>query len=247
MELPARTPSEARETAIGAEKERVRVLSEFVRDVGHDFRTPLATLSTSLYLLERVQPDPEKWLHQIRVMNEQVTHLDRLLEGMLAMARLDSESQLEMKPVDIAMSLREMIPEFERLAEAKSQKITFTLHQPSAMMIGDGMILSRALGQILQNAMQYTLDGGQIQARLAVEDDMIVITVRDDGIGISEEDLPYIFDRFYRVDKSRSISGVGLGLSIARKAVEGHGGRIEAESIPGAGSEFRVYLPLAEA
>jgi signal transduction histidine kinase len=109
------------------------------------------------------------------------------------------------------------------------------------------MILSRALGQILQNAMQYTLDGGQIQARLAVEDDMIVVTVRDDGIGISEEDLPYIFDRFYRVDKSRSVSGVGLGLSIARKAVEGHGGRIEAESIPGAGSEFRVYLPLAEA
>jgi PAS domain S-box-containing protein len=247
MDITERKQSEARESAIGAEKERVRVLSEFVRDVGHDFRTPLATLSTSLYLLERVQPDPEKWLHQIRVMNEQVTHLDRLLEGMLAMARLDSESQLEMTPVDIAMSLREMIPEFERLAEAKSQKITFTLHQPSAMMIGDGMILSRALGQILQNAMQYTLDGGQIQARLAVEDDMIVITVRDDGIGISDEDLPHIFDRFYRVDKSRSISGVGLGLSIARKAVEGHGGRIEAESIPGAGSEFRVYLPLAEA
>jgi PAS domain S-box-containing protein len=247
MDITERKQSATRESAIGAEKERVRVLSEFVRDVGHDFRTPLATLSTSLYLLERVQPNPEKWLHQIRVMNEQVTHLDRLLEGMLAMSRLDSESQLEMKPVDIAMSLREMIPDIKRLAEAKSQQITFTLHQPSAMMVGDGMILSRALSQILHNAVQYTLEGGQIQASLAVEDDMIVIAVRDDGIGISEQDLPYIFDRFFRVDKSRSVSGVGLGLSIARKAVESHGGRIEVESVPGAGSEFRVYLPLAEA
>ena len=132
------------------------------------------------------------------------------------------------------------------VANEKDQSLT-AIGEEDIVTLGDAERLRQVLYNLLTNAIKYTAPGGKVEVTLECHDSEAIIVVRDNGVGISPEHLPYVFDRFYRADKGRSQKegGAGLGLSIVKSIVVAHGGRVEAESTPGEGAVFRVFLPMA--
>lgn len=228
---------------LAVERERSAVLTAFVRDASHEFATPLAVLKNSLYLAERTS-DPARISTYLTPARMQLEHLERLIESMLTMSRLDSDLTLRSEPVDPVVLLRAVYDIILPLTQ--NRQLTLTLEVPDTLppLQGDSFYLTRAINEVLVNATTYTPDGGTVWLKGAVQDQRLVITVRDSGIGIASDDLPHIFERFYRADKARAQRGTGLGLPIAQRIVELHGGTITVESAPGQGSTFCVILPI---
>ena len=171
--------------------------------------------------------------------------LARLLEMVLSMTKLDSNDPFDRQPTDINALVSKS---FMRVArELKEKGLSEVIHLDPLLppLLVDADWLSDALEQLLANAIQFTLGGGTISARTYRQDTYGVIEIRDSGIGIQEQDLPHIFERFWRLDKAHSTPGFGLGLPIVQKVVEQHGGTIEVESSPGSGSRFKIQLPIS--
>ncbi|MDZ4671964.1 MAG: ATP-binding protein [Phototrophicales bacterium] len=229
--------------ALDAEKERVKVLTDFVRDVSHDFRTPLSTINTSIYLLGRVD-DPIKRQQQLNTLRDQVKHLDKLVDALLTMSRLDSGLLAVFKPFDLNLLVIEAIQSLSTHITEKQHTVLTELDDNLPQLWGDIHEIHRALRELVMNAVQYTQQRGEITLRTYQDADMVVIVIQDNGYGISLKDMPYIFDRFFRADQARAIGGVGLGLSIVRKVVEHHQGEIIIESVPQHGTQFVIRLPI---
>ncbi len=232
---------------LALERERVKILSEFVRDASHEFRTPLSVINTRLYLMEKVKA-PEKQSGYIEGIKEQTERILQLVESLITMSRLDSLSDTTLEAIDVNHLLTAMSLNIE--ASAQHKEITFTLELASEpyRIWGDMEELMTMFKAVLDNAVTYTAEGGEVSVRCyPLSDHEIAVDVRDTGVGISAEDLPRIFDRFYRADQARSVRGFGLGLTIARKIAERHGGRIEVESELGRGSCFRLIFPCDRA
>ncbi len=226
------------------ERERVRILSNFVRDASHEFRTPLSVINTRLYLLERVD-DPTKQSEYIEGIREQSERILKLVESLITMSQLDSMSEFRFERVDLNQVLTIMNVNVELAARRKGLTFKHDLSTEVLPVRGETRWLMIALNAILDNAVNFTPSGGQITLSASrLGDDEIVIDVRDTGVGINSAELPHIFERFYRIDRARSMQGFGLGLPIARKIVEMHGGRIEIESKVQEGSLFRVIFPV---
>ncbi|HLA43474.1 MAG TPA: HAMP domain-containing sensor histidine kinase [Aggregatilineales bacterium] len=241
-----RERAERKALELDIEKERVKLMSTFITDVSHDFKTPLATINTSLYLMKK-NGNTEKQGRYVEMIEIQTTRLQELVEGLLEMTRLDSNITLNMSITDVNHLVNEV---YESTAFRTSRnEIKFILNLDYALppLMVDSDELSTAFSKIIDNAVLYTPTDGRIYIRTFKENNRFVLEVQDTGIGIADSDLPHIFSRFFRADRSRSGStwGTGLGLSIARKIVEAHKGEITVQSIPGQGSTFRVYLPLA--
>jgi len=230
------------------QKERVRLLSDFIRDVSHDVRTPLTAINTSIYLLRRLDNDPaHRALHYDRI-EQQTARLKELLEGMLTLVRLDQREGFEFRSVNVNEAVTSVSTRMRPLLEARRIVLQHDLHPDLPLIQADKDELQRALLNLLGNAARFTPEEGTITLRTAVRPSRVLIEVQDTGIGIAEADLARIFEHFYRADRSRSpeTGGAGLGLAITKKIVEQHGGQIEVESQPGAGSTFRVLLPAAQ-
>ena len=231
---------------LALERERSLILRQFVQDASHDLRTPLTAMRINLYLLQRLSKDKAQIEH-IRVMGEQLSRMHSLLEDMLNMTRLDVGGMFHFAPLDINVLVQQVVMQHSELAELRGHMLDFSQTSDIRVIQGDKSQLQRALGSVVSNALLYTGAGGLIRVRVtSTPDEHVVIEVEDNGIGISAEALPRIFDRFYRADKSRGTEtgGMGLGLTIAQKIVEGHHGRIEVESVPDFGSTFRIVLPV---
>ncbi len=246
-DITDRKLAEQRERELALEKERVELLRRFIADVSHDFRTPLATVNTSLYMLVK-SDDPEKRKRSADIAKQQVTRIDRLLNGLLVMTRLDSGVEFNFRPLDLNRMAQE-IASGPLCVQAKEKGLVIAIDLDEGMprIPADGDELEQALANIVENAVQYTSISGAITLRTYMQADYAVMEVRDTGIGIAEDDLPLIFDRLWRADEARSTQtgGGGLGLSIAKKIVEIHSGKIEAESTWGEGSTFTVSLPVS--
>ncbi|MBZ0284702.1 MAG: PAS domain-containing sensor histidine kinase [Anaerolineae bacterium] len=233
--------------AYAAEHERVRALTQFIEGFSHDFRTPLATIKTTSYLLRRT-PDPQKQQERIDRLDEQVDHLEHLIDQFLIMSRLDGNPELAMSAIELNVLARMINTKLQPQVERCDLILQVVQAEESLSVLGDVHEIKRAIENILENAMLYTPAPGMIKLSVRLQTPFAVIEIQDTGSGITEGDLPHIFERFYRGDKSRTLSGrPGLGLSIAQKVVELHHGHIEVESIPGEGSTFRIFLPLAHA
>ncbi len=228
------------------EREQVKTLSDFIRDVSHDFRTPLATISSSLYLMTRTT-DPEKQKRYFGSAEEQIERLTQLIDRLLIIGRLDSQSVLEFEPLDVNRIVADVFSKVAYDAQQKNIRVDTLLSESSLMIQANLQELSLAFLELGRNAVMYTPPDGTITVRTRQKNDEVVIQVFDTGVGISGDELSLIFQRLYRVDKARSTTtgGVGLGLSIAKRIVELHHGRIEVESVVGKGSIFRVFLPLS--
>jgi heavy metal sensor kinase len=220
---------------------------QFVADASHELRTPLAVIRAESSLVLEKPRDQEQYQHSLELVSQEVDYMSEIVGKLLILARSDAGSeQLTVQDIDLAGLLAELGQDLEALAQEKGLALRFGQLDP-LMVRGDRVRLRQLFMNLLDNALRYTPTGGSITGSLVRKDDVAVVSIGDTGIGIPAEHLPFIFDRFYRVDKVRTggEGGTGLGLSIATSIAKMHGGSIEAESHVGAGTTFRVLLPLA--
>jgi len=220
-------------------------LQQFTADASHELRTPVALIRATAELTLRQERSPDDYRHALRKVQTESEELTHIIEDLLELSRAESsQSGFFFEPLrvqDLVLTIR---PAVENMATKNG--VDFDVHVPSEELRvpGDRGALRRMLLALLDNAIKFTPSPGRVELRAARIEHQVVLEIRDTGIGISEQDLPRIFDRFYQADNSRSGRGVGLGLSIVQRIVKAHHGEITIESQPGQGSIVRVFLPL---
>lgn len=230
-----------REFDLALERERVNVLSNFVRDAAHEFRTPLSIIGVNMHLMQRIS-DPDRQAKKVAQINYQVKHLTDLLDMMLLLSRLESSAELEHLPVDFSKLLQSLC---QTMAESYPDGPALICHDLPQLpaFYGDTDYLTSALRQIIKNALRFTPESGRVTVQAEFTGQTIQLHIRDTGPGISDDMMPHIFKTFWRQDTAHSTPGFGLGLPVALKIIQRHGGRIEVESQVNVGSTFSVILP----
>ncbi len=224
-----------------------QVRRNMVADVAHELRTPLSNIQGLVEAMRDglVKPDDAT----LDSIHEEVTLLARLVEDLQELALAESgQLPLHMQQCDLGEIVRRAVLGIQPQAEMKGIAVKAEVAGP-APVVGDTERLGQVVRNLLSNAVKYTDAGGQVVATVADRGGEVEVSVQDTGIGIAQEDLSHVFDRFYRVDKSRTraTGGTGLGLTIARELVRAHGGRIDARSEVGQGSTFYFVIPKAQA
>ncbi|NDL66419.1 ATP-binding protein [Anaerotalea alkaliphila] len=220
---------------------------EFVANVSHELRTPLTTIkSYAETLLDGALEDPETAKRFLEVINHEGDRMTTLVQDLLELSRLDNRNvRFSMGVLDLDRLIQENIDKYRIHAAKKLQVLEYQRPPGPTEILGDMNRIEQVLKNIVSNAVKYSPERTAIRLGLHLEKEWVVVRIQDNGIGIPEEDLPRVFERFYRVDKarSRSMGGTGLGLAIAKEIMEMHGGRIVVESVLGEGSSFRLYFP----
>ncbi|KXY77486.1 MULTISPECIES: sensor histidine kinase [Bacillus] len=218
---------------------------QFVSDASHELRTPLAVIQSKTdVLFQSPSATIEEKAMDISTISKECRRLSKLVANLLLLARSDS-NQIEMdkKTFEMDTLLEEIVDPYKELASYQEKEMILKVERGVSFM-GDRERIHQMMVILLDNAMKYTNEGGQIQINCTQTSSSIRIQVKDDGIGVKEEDIPKLFDRFYQGDKARSTSeGAGLGLSIANWIVEKHYGKILVESKWGEGTCFEVNFP----
>lgn len=216
-----------------------------VADVSHELRTPLTTIQGNLDLLRRgAIDDPVLRGEALRAIGDETARMRRLVSDLLLLAQADAGLQLHRQPVELDTLLLEVYRQAQVMADGVAVRLGA---EDQAVVMGDADRLKQLLLNLVVNALNYTPAGGAVTLTLRRSNGWVQVVVADTGVGIAAEDLPHIFDRFYRADRSRGrLGGSGLGLSIAQWIAQAHGGRIEVESAVGVGSTFTVWLPEAK-
>lgn len=215
-------------------------------DVAHELRTPLAVLQGALEaMLDGVYPtDRENLLAALA----QVRTLARLVEDLRLLALADAgQLRLHMAPLNLGAFLREIVEAHRLQAQKREVNLALEMPSPFPLVKADRDRLAQVMGNLLGNALRYVPEGGSITVRVMSQGREVIVSVADDGPGVSPENLPHLFERFWRGDRTRrrATGGSGLGLTIARSLVEAHGGRIWAQSVEGQGSTFTFALPVS--
>src|SRR6059058_3920526 len=232
-------------------KKMDQVRRDFVANVSHELRTPLSILRGYIEtLLDNPTTEREELTRILRVMERHSDRLELLVEDLLTLAQLESGNpNLQMGTVDLSSFLPEMVRDWEKKLTSKQLNIMVDVPTELSPICADRTRLQEALYNLLDNAVKYSREHGEIRLSARQRDGEIELAVSDDGIGIATEDLPRIFERFYRADKARSpdkVSGTGLGLAIVKHIAQLHGGRVEAKSELEKGTTIRVVLPSAQ-
>ena len=221
---------------------------EFVANVSHELKTPITTVkSYTETLIDGAIDDKETAIEFLNVINQESDRMARLVRDLLQLSHLEYK-KLDFKFVkfDINILIRDILKKLDISFKEKNHIIDISISDKVVMINGDRDKIEQVLQNILSNAIKYTPEGGKIVVDAEYKKDKVIINISDNGLGIPEEDLPRIFERFYRVDKARSrdMGGTGLGLSIAKHIVEEHGGAISVQSTVGGGSTFTISLPV---
>lgn len=221
---------------------------EFVANVSHELRTPLTSIKGAT---ETILSDPtmeedmrEYFLDMILSESDRMT---RIVSDLLVLSRLDNKrTKWQVETFDLPASVRRLCEVMRPDLEAHGHTITCQAAEGIPNITGDRQRLEQVIINIISNAIKYTPDGGHIDIEMHPEKDMLITTVTDNGVGIPEEDIAHIFERFYRVEKSRTsdAGGTGLGLAIAKELVEAHGGQISIQSRQGEGTAVRIAIPF---
>ena len=214
---------------------------QFTNDASHELRTPLTAMQAILSVIREKRRTPEEYKQALDDLSEETDRLQTLVGNLLRLARGDRSKSYAFGPVNLSTLLEDVADSLRPLAEAKS----LVLHCETAAdltMRGDSDELIRLFVNLLDNAIKYT-ERGEIRVNAQRMDEQIEVQVSDTGTGITLEHLPHIFDRFYRVDESRTEYGSGLGLAIAREIINAHDGSIKVHSNINKGSSFTVNLP----
>jgi signal transduction histidine kinase len=224
-----------------------RLRRDLVANVSHELKTPISALRAHLEnMLDGVErPDPDA----LQVMLQQCDRLSRLVEQLLDLSRLESgDVPLERRPVNLPDLVAEVVSEV-RVGPPRDVQVEVDVDPRLPPLLADRERVHQVLFNLLDNAVRFTPPGGAVTVRARAVGSRCEVAVADHGPGIPPEHLPFVFERFYRVDPSRARGdgGTGIGLAIARSVVEGHGGRIWAESEVGEGSVFRFEIPFAPA
>ena len=220
-------------------------MRQFSSDASHELRTPLTVLQGQNELVLSKLRDPKEYQEVIISNLEEIKYMSKVLEDLFVLSRSDeNQVLLNYKRMDLRDLVEEVCRHAEILAEEKDISIVIAFLE-QVKINGDEVRLRQMVWNILHNGIKYTQPGGKLKVSLLEESGFALLSIQDTGIGIPEKDLPFIFDRFYRVDKARSKDegGSGLGLSICRHIAEAHKGKIKVESKPGLGTRFKIHIP----
>lgn len=224
-----------------------KMRKEFVANVSHELRTPLTSIkSYTETLLDGAVENKEYTINFLKVINSESERMTRLVKDLLQLSKLDYDKmEWNMKRLDIRSILKDCAFKMEISARQKNQTITFEAEDNIPEINGDKDRIEQVFINIISNAIKYTPEDGSIHVSAKVKDENVEIKISDTGIGIPKDDLPRLFERFYRVDKARSraMGGTGLGLSIAKNIVEAHKGTIRIESEYGKGTDVILNFP----
>ncbi len=231
---------------LSVERDQAR---QFTADASHELRTPLTILRGETEVALRWAQDPEE-IRKALVSNlEEIDRMSRIIEDLLLLSKSEvGEMPLQFEALELVELLDDLCQQMQMLGEEKEISVEFSTSDPKIHIQGDPLRLRQLFLNLLSNALKYTPPKGQVKMRTRLLGSLVEVRVIDSGIGIESQHLAHIFERFYRVDKTRNRSdgGSGLGLSIAQLVAESHGGSIQVQSQPGQGSEFAVFLPCEQ-
>ncbi len=224
------------------------VRRDFFANVSHELKTPITAVRGYVETLldDPTMPETTHRRFLARIQNQSV-RLSALVTDFLSLSRLESgELGLDPKTLDLRSLVRNVAQTLRPVAEDKGIELRVSVPKEPVTVLGDGENLRQSIGNLVDNAIKYTLDGGHVWLSLQASSQKAVVEVADTGLGIAAEETDRIFERFYRVDKARSreMGGTGLGLAIVKHVTQAHGGQVSVESEPGRGSIFRLELPL---
>ncbi|CAN5628783.1 hypothetical protein BH20ACT11_BH20ACT11_12740 [soil metagenome] len=235
-----------------AELARVnKIRRDFVANVSHELKTPATSLQLlAESLVDALEEDPDQARFFADQLKSETDRLNQLIIDLLDLARLESEEGIpDPQPVDVRSVLMVVLARMRQVARGKEIDLRWKRYGEASLYTidGDETQLTSMFTNLVDNAVKYTASGGVVEVIGDTDGRGIWVSVSDTGIGIPEDKLSRLFERFYRVDKARSkeTGGTGLGLSIVRHIVEKHGGHVNVRSIPDEGSTFTVYLPCS--
>lgn len=233
------------QAAVAIENARLFQQSDLISEFVHELRTPLASLSTATYLLLRPEMAREQQIQIIQNIHSEAMRLNSMASSFLDLARLESgRVQFRKTSFNIADLLYECRDVMISKASAEGVEIRIEASEGQPPFEADRDKLKQVVLNLLSNGIKYNHPGGRVTMSASASETNSCITVEDTGVGVPEDAIPHLFEKFYRVHESEGlVSGTGLGLSICKEIVQGHGGRMEVKSLPGAGSSFAVILP----
>lgn len=228
---------------VEANEERMK---EFVANVSHELRSPLTSIKGFIEaLIDNKAKTPEAQLRFLTIINDETDRLSHLVNDLLILSRSEEEIVFEAEDIELKDFIENVLASFQSRAEENSITMEVISKENFDYLKIDLNSLHQIIANLVDNALKYSSQGGNVSISLEESEEMISISVRDSGLGIPERDLPHIWDRFYRVDKDRSreTGGTGLGLAIVKQLTEKNGGQVEVESVLGKGSIFSVRFP----
>jgi signal transduction histidine kinase len=222
----------------------VTEIKEMSDNIAHDLKSPITRIRGIAEVTLTNGKSMDEYENMAASTIEECDRLLDMINTMLMISKTESGvDKLSLEEIDLAGLVRQACELFEPTAEDKRVALSCDVPNKSHL-VGDNRMIQRMLSNLLDNAIKYTPSGGKVKVSVSENDERyVVITVKDTGIGISPNDLPRIFDRFYRCDQSRSTPGIGLGLSLARTIARAHGGDITITSVLNQGSTFTITLP----
>lgn len=231
-----------REFELTLERERIQILTTFIQNATHEFRTPLSTIGTSVYLMTR-SDDPERRQQKAAQVQEEIERITTLVDSLVFMAKLEGNAFEAHQPLDLS-ALLQSICQTAQARNTNGPDIRCEIVTPLPHIMGNVEGLEHALHELVDNALRHTAPEGNVTIATGATDDIVWCEIRDTGSGIPEDALPHIFETFWREDTAHTTPGLGLGLSIANTIIAQHHGHIIVRSEVGQGATFRVELPL---
>ena len=222
---------------------------QFIQDASHELRTPIAIAQTSIEVTEMAKKvTASDYQSLMSVLKRSLERMTQLSDQLQILADV-SQERANWQVVDVKSIVNEVAAEVGAKMTLAGIDLELCPTSDEALVRGDSLRLKQAVLNLVDNAIKYNRPGGKLKILTRVEQSRLVVEIQDNGIGISSADQPHVFERFYRVDKSRnrSLGGSGLGLAIVKKIVEDHGGAISVESALGSGSTFRLWIPRCQA
>jgi signal transduction histidine kinase len=231
--------------AMAIDNTRLLQQTDLIAEFMHELKTPLMALTAASELLARDLLG-KKQLELIEMMQRETMRLSKMAQDFLDLSRLESgRAQIIREPVDLSEVIRDVVRLQEPQAAVRDISIKVLVEKDLPALMGDYDRLRQVFLNLTSNAIKYNVEHGQVTINVCLQNEEVTVEIADTGPGIAEENLPHLFDRFYRIPDSEGFTkGTGLGLSIAARIVQEHGGRSDLESVPGKGSTFRCHLPL---
>ena len=237
-------------TDVSERRHQEEFYRNFIQNISHELLTPLAAIAGHVANIKECSiEEVESWRRSQDIIEREVRRLTGLTSNLLLLSRLESGVPLRLELTNVGVLVEEAVAGLLRVAQAKGIELSIQSPPRLPRIPADRHRIKQVFINLLDNAVKYCPEGSKVQVRLENDGESIIVRVADNGPGIPDEDLPHIFEKMYRVEKesTRAVEGSGLGLSIARRIVELHGGHIAVESAVGKGTTFSVRLPLTEA